>query len=441
MTLYGLRAAARVAIVIAATVLASSHWEPLPTGGAPAFSQTFDSTGAFMAPYLTRLRENTEILPDNEVRALWVVRDAITTPESVNRLVDFAVQTRFHILFVQVRGRGDAYYQSALAPPSPALKAPLTDFDPLSYLITVAHRSGIEVHAWLNIYYVWSDTKHAPPAGHVATTHPEWLLSDAKGTRMDHVPASKWKAQGIEGSFISPGVPEYRRHMVDVVHELVRNYEVDGIHLDYIRFPNKTYSYDPVSRSRFLLRYGVDPVELATNRASMQKMLGARTLAALDSIYSENRTVEVDSMVANIRIASGNKPLSAAVIADPVYARKDKGQDWPTWVHQRWVDFVVPMAYSIPPLEIEAKARVYNRLVGVEHVLIGLGVYDGLDEQLAESVGLLRQIPVAGYAIFSYNALRANREGASLIESAVLPADTTDADSTAADSTGEDEDN
>lgn len=436
------RAATRAAIVIVAAVLASSHWEPLPTGGAPAFSQQqVDSTGTFVAPYLTRLRENTEILPDNEVRALWVVRDAITTPESVNRLIDFAVQTRFHILFVQVRGRGDAYYQSALAPPSPALKAPLADFDPLRYLIDVAHRSGIEVHAWLNIYYVWSDTKHAPPAGHVVVTHPEWILSDAKGTRMDHVPSSKWKGQGIEGSFISPGVPEYRRHMVDVVHELVRNYEIDGIHLDYIRFPNKMYSYDAVSRSQFLLRYGVDPVELAGNRAGVQKMLGASTLAALDSIYSENRTQEVDSMVAAIHAAAGTKPLSAAVIADPVYARKDKGQDWPRWVHQDWVDFVVPMAYSIPPLEIEAKARVYNRLVGVDHVLIGLGVYDGLDEQLAESVGLLRDIPVAGYAIFSYNALRDNLEGASLIESAVLPADTTDADSTAADSTGEDEDN
>lgn len=411
-------------------------------GGAPAFSQQqVDSTGSFVAPYLTRLREHTEIQPDNEVRALWVVRDAITTPESVNRLVDFAVQTRFHILFVQVRGRGDAYYQSALAPPSPALKASLSDFDPLRYLITVAHRSGVEVHAWLNIYYVWSDPKHAPPAGHVVVTHPEWILSDAKGTRMDHVPSSKWKAQGIEGSFISPGVPEYRRHMVDVVHELVRNYDVDGIHLDYIRFPNKTYSYDPASRSQFLLRYGVDPVELSANRAGMQKMLGAGTLAALDSIYSVYRTVEVDSMVAAIHAAAGNKPLSAAVIADPVYARKDKGQDWPTWVHQDWVDFVVPMAYSIPPLEIEAKARIYNRLVGVEHVLIGLGVYDGLDEQLAESVGLLRDIPVAGYAIFSYNALRDNREGASLMESALLPADTTGADSTAADSTGEDEDN
>jgi uncharacterized lipoprotein YddW (UPF0748 family) len=436
----GFRAATRVAIVIAATVLASAHWEPLPSGGAPAFSQQqVDSTGAFVAPYLTRLRENTEILPDNEVRALWVVRDAITTPESVNRLVDFAVQTRFHILFVQVRGRGDAYYQSSLEPASPALKASLGDFDPLRYLLTVAHRSGIEVHAWLNIYYAWSDTRHAPPPGHVVLTHPEWILSDAKGTRMDHVPPSKWKAQGIEGTFISPGVPEYRRRMADVVRELVRAYDIDGIHLDYIRYPNKLYSFDPVSRSRFLLRYGIDPVELSNNRAGVQKMLGARTLASLDSIYSVNRALEVDSMVMAIHDAAGGKPLSAAVIADPAYARADKGQDWPVWVQQKWVDFVVPMAYSLPPLEIEAKARIYNRLVGVEHVLIGLGVYDGRDEFLAESVGLLRAIPVAGYAIFSYNALVDNVDGASLIENAVLPADTTEADSTDADSTGTDD--
>jgi uncharacterized lipoprotein YddW (UPF0748 family) len=427
---HAFRAATRAVLVIAATVLASNHWEPLPTGGAPAFSQTFDSTGAFLAPYLTRLLQNTEILPDNEVRALWVVRDAITTPESVNRLVDFAVQTRFHMLFVQVRGRADAYYQSTLDPPSPALKAPLSDFDPLRYLLTVAHRSGIEVQAWLNIDYAWSDTKHAPPPGHLVVSHPEWILCDAKGNRMDHVPASKWKAQGIEGTFLSPGVPEFRRHMANVVRELVRTYDVDGIHLDYIRYPNKTYSFDPASRSQFLLRYGVDPVDLARNRAGLEKMLGARTLAALDSVYSANRAEQVDSMVAAIHDAAGGKPVSAAVIADPAYARADKGQDWPTWVHRNWVDFVVPMAYSMPPLEVEAKARVYNRLVGVDHVLIGLGVYDGRDEFLAESVGLLRQIPVAGYAIFSYNALLENGDGASLIESAVLPADTTEADST-----------
>ena len=166
----GLRTATRAATLVVATLLASSHWEPLPTGGAPAFSQA-DSTPVFAPAYLARLLQNTEILPDNEVRALWVVRDALTSPESVSRLVDFAVQTRFHILFVQVRGRGDAYYQSAIDPPSTALKAPLSDFDPLRYLLTLAHREGIEVHAWLNIYYAWSDTKTPPPPTHVAN----WL--------------------------------------------------------------------------------------------------------------------------------------------------------------------------------------------------------------------------------------------------------------------------
>jgi uncharacterized lipoprotein YddW (UPF0748 family) len=133
-------------------------------------------------------------------------------------------------------------------------------------------------------------------------------------------------------------------------------------------------------------------------------------------------------MVSQIHRAAGGRAVSAAVIADPVVARIDKGQDWAGWVHQGWVDFVVPMAYSMPPLEIEQRARVYLRTVGVDRVLIGLGVYDGRDENLAESVLLLRGVGVAGYAIFSYNSLIENVDGAALIENAVLPPDTAAAD-------------
>ena len=425
---HGFRTATRAAILIAATLLASSHWEPLPTGGAPAFSQE-DSSAVFKTAYLTRLLRDTEILPDNEVRALWVVRDALTSPEAVGRVVDFAVQTRFHILFVQVRGRGDTYYQSALDPVSPTLKAPLADFDPLRYLLTLAHREGIAVHAWLNVNYVWSNAKQSPPPSHLVSRHPEWILSDARGVRMDKVPSSKWKSERMEGYFLSPAVAEFRTHMANVVHELVTTYPIDGIHLDYIRYPNKNYSFDPYSRSQFLLRYGVDPVELASNRKTLEKVVGPRTLAAMDSMQSVTRAQQIDSMVVAIHAACDGKPLSAAVIADPATARSDKGQDWPRWVHQGWVDFVVPMAYSMPPLEVEGRARIYNRLVGVDHVLIGLGVYDGRDEFLAESVSLLRDVPVAGYAIFSYNALDELVDGAELIANAVLPADTLDADS------------
>ena len=409
-------------------------------GGAPAFSQGVDSNDVFAPAYLARLLETTDVLPNNEVRALWVVRDAITTPESINRLVDFAVQTRFQILFVQVRGRGDAYYESALDPPASALTAPLADFDPLRYLIELAHREGIEVHAWLNVYFAWSNPKEAPPPSHLIARHPDWILTDARGVRMDRIPASRWKSERIEGYFLSPGVPALRTHMAAVVRELVSRYDVDGIHLDYIRYPNREYSYDPASRSRFMLKWGIDPVDLNGNRVALEKMVGAPALALMDSIYASDRVQQVDSMVMAIHAACPDRvALSAAVIADPIAARGDKGQDWARWVHKGWVDFVVPMAYSMPPLEIEYRAGIYKRTVGANHVLIGLGVYDGRDEYLAESVSLLRGVGLAGYAIFSYNALAEMIEGAALIEDAVLPVDSTNTDEDS-DSVGVDED-
>jgi len=86
------------------------------------------------------------------------------------------------------------------------------------------------------------------------------------------------------------------------------------------------------------------------------------------------------------------------------------------------------MAYNFPPLELESRAVIYNRMVGKDRWLMGLGVFDGRDEYLAESVELLREVGITGYAIFSYNVLEKNGFGAELIENALLPPDTTSAD-------------
>lgn len=430
----GFRTATLVTVLIASIWML---WEPLPPGGAPAFSQvTLADSFPGDIPYLERLQAVTQVYPNQELRALWVVRDALTTPESVTRLVDFAVQTRTQILFVQVRGRGDAFYRSDLDPPAAILSAPLKDFDPLAFLVTLARRAGISVHAWINVYLVWSNTDEAPPASHLMALHPDWLLTDARGRRMDQVPRSQWKKLGIEGWFVSPAQPQMRRHMADVVRELVDRYDVDGVHLDYIRYPNRTFAYDPVSRSRFAVRWGVDPAELAAgDRKELQKALGASGLSLADSLAASKRVGDVDSMVIAIRAACRGRALSAAVVGDPEDASREKAQYWARWVHQRWVDFVVPMAYNFPPLEVEYRAQVYNRLIGRSRYLVGLGVFDGRDEYLAESVQLLRGVGVMGYAIFSYNVLASDRYGAALMEEAVLPPDTTgmDADSTGVD--------
>ncbi len=419
-----MRAPSLIVTILFATALG---WAPIP----PAYSQADDEpdSSIFAPAYLALLRESTPILPNDEIRALWVVRDALTKPESVERLIDFAVQTRTHLLFVQVRGRADTFYRSAVDPPASILEAPLADFDPLAYLVTLAHRNGIAVHAWINVFLVWSDMKRTPPATHLAARHPDWLLTDASGVRMDRMPSSRWKKAGAEGWYAAPGSPAMRAHMTRVVRELVNGYPIDGVHLDYIRYPNRELSYHPQDRAAFAVKWGLDPAEVALgDRASLQRVIGGSALTLVDSLVAASRITNVDSMVIAIRAACGDKPLSAAVIPDPTEARRDRGQDWARWVHNRWVDFVVPMAYNSPPLELEHRATVYNRTVGRDRWLMGLGVFDGRDEYLAESVALLRGVGVSGFAIFSYNVLEREHYGAALMEEAVLPPDTSTAE-------------
>ncbi len=437
----GRRVALCASVVVAAIWTATARGpvfneEPVSSRRALSFvpAPAFADTALFPAPYLTSLKESTPILPDDEIRALWVVRDALTSPEKVSKMVDFAVQTRTQLLFVQVRGRADAFYRSAIEPPASILDAPIADFDPLAYLLTLAHRNGIAVHAWINVFLVWSDMSRTPPPTHLVARHPDWLLTDAGGTRMDRMPSSRWKKAGLEGWFASPGNRAMREHMARVVREIVSDYEVDGIHLDYIRYPNREFCFDPASRAAFAVKYGVDPALAAKgDRAALQRAIGAGALALVDSLYNEARVSDVDSMILSVKAACRQKPLSAAVVADPFTARHDKAQDWARWVNKGWMDFVVPMAYNFPPLELESRAVIYNRMVGKDRWLMGLGVFDGRDEYLGEAVELLRDVGITGYAIFSYNALEKKGFGAELLENALLPPDTTDADSTSTD--------
>src|SRR5262245_57215869 len=84
-----------------------------------------------------------------EMRGLWVVRTALVSPEAVDKVVDQASEAGFNALFVQVRGRGDAFYASKLVPRSALLEKQPASFDPLARLLERARDRGLEVHAWI----------------------------------------------------------------------------------------------------------------------------------------------------------------------------------------------------------------------------------------------------------------------------------------------------
>ena len=106
---------------------------------------------------------------------MWVQRGSLASPASILAAVEMAKAGRFNTLIVQVRGRGDAYYDSRYEPRPPVLAKQPASFDPLALMLERAHRAGLKVHAWVNVNLI---SEAEPPAArkHVVYTHPEWLM-------------------------------------------------------------------------------------------------------------------------------------------------------------------------------------------------------------------------------------------------------------------------
>ena len=370
--------------------------------------------------YLQTFRDGTSILPNSEIRAAWVVRYSLNSKEEVDRVIDYAERARFQLLFVQVRGRGDAFYRSQFEPPAQSLRVPVEQFDPLAYLLARADSTGIAVHAWVNVCYVWSDPASQPPPNHIVRRHPEWLVADRDGMRMDEVTVDVWQDRGLEGYYVSPAHSAMRRHTASVIKDIVAHYPVDGVHLDYIRYPGVDFDFSETARTGFALRYGIDPLALVDREPTVTHLLGDNGTSLFDSLYVEWRSAQIDSLIHLVRESIGDLPLSAAVIPEFYRAKLEKGQDWLRWVQNGDVDFVVPMAYAYKPAGLEQQMRTIKRTIGADRFLVGLPVYDGSDQYLGYSVSLLRREGIMGYALFSYNALAQERFSLQFLERVFL---------------------
>jgi len=162
-------------------------------------------------------------------------------------MIDLARANNLNAIFPEVRKIGDAYYISSTEPFASNIESGYTD--PLADIITKAHDTSggkqyIEVHAWLVPYRVWKDSVGTPPSNHVLIEHPEWQGQTNTGSTSDG------------SQYLDPGVPEVTDYLVDVALEIVQNYDVDGIHWDYFRYPGTTWGYNPTAITRFNALYG-----------------------------------------------------------------------------------------------------------------------------------------------------------------------------------------
>jgi uncharacterized lipoprotein YddW (UPF0748 family) len=132
-----------------------------------------------------------------ETRAVWVVRHVMTSPGRVDRAVEVAAECNVNTILAQVRGRGDAYYKSDIAPRAEALDGAPEEFDPLDRMIQRAHAAGMEVQAWMNVFLVWSAGALPSSPQHVVNAHPEWIAIRSDGTRLVEMVPTEFQEEKI----------------------------------------------------------------------------------------------------------------------------------------------------------------------------------------------------------------------------------------------------
>ena len=169
-----------------------------------------------------------------QTRALWVDPDSYATAEAADRTLARCARAGINTILPHVMYHGNLAFKSSHFHGRVLAN---DHFDPLDCLLRKAHAAGIQVQAWCCVYY----------EGAGRLSKPEWLTRSFDG-------------QPFEQVFLSPANPEVNPYLLPVITDLLA-YDIDGIHLDYIRYPGTAYDYSVAARKAFQASSGFDPMD------------------------------------------------------------------------------------------------------------------------------------------------------------------------------------
>jgi uncharacterized lipoprotein YddW (UPF0748 family) len=212
----------------------------------------------------------------------------------------------------------------------------------------------------------------------------------------------------IEGLYSSPAQPEIQEHIYSVWVDIAERYEVDGIHFDYVRYPNPEFDYSRVALERFR---AWDVPRLSSARArELDRAYARDPLAYVDALpgpWGQFRRAQITGLVE--RIYHGVKKrrpevtVSAAVFANADDAYRSRFQDWRGWLRDGIVDVVAPMAYTPDNEVFRDLIRTAVAAGGRDRVWAGIGIYRTTYQGTLEKIDILRDLGARGLVLFSYD--------------------------------------
>jgi uncharacterized lipoprotein YddW (UPF0748 family) len=376
-----------------------------------------------------------------QYRAFFV--DTYNTPlnngTDVAAVITHAQAANANVLLAQVRRRGDAWYLDT-SEPTPDGVSFADGFDPLRELLTQAHAAGIQVHAWVVLGAIWSQLTLPASPQHVFAQHgftgaglvpgranwltrtlqPDGALTSASGYRFG---TDFW---------LDFGHPDAAAYTASVVNQLVAQYDIDGLHLDRLQYPDPTNTgatpppgasvlaggtasvgYNEVSLARFRHRYGLTAEATpGADDAAWSDWRRAQVSALMRRIYLETIASKPQIQVSAGLVATGNSPSD-----DDQWNGTDAAshafQDWRAWLEEGILDIAVPLNFRQEHQAANADAfngwlawtrgHAYQRMA-----IIGLGAYENAIEgtlrQIRRTIEVVNGSTVPGVAIYSMGA-------------------------------------
>ncbi len=359
----------------------------------------------------------------NELRALWVLRTSLSSPESIATLVRSAKDHGFNTLFVQVRGRGDANYAGGPEPRAAELLRQPESFDPLATVLERGHAAGLRVHAWVNVNLISSAVDLPVAREHIIYRHPSWLMvpreiaqelaaiePESPGYVGKLARWTRTQPAEVEGLYASPILPEAADYIASIAGDLVRHYDVDGIHLDYARYPNDRFDYSrPAIREfRTWMRSRISD----SRRRIVDEQETIDLFAYPDAFPEEWRTFRTARMTALVnRVHAAVKRqragaiISVAAAPDIHDAVQRRLQDWSGWLDAGLVDAICPMAYATEPARFAEQVAAAREAAGTHPLWAGIGAYRLSPQETIDNIQAARRLGAAGVILFSYDSL------------------------------------
>jgi uncharacterized lipoprotein YddW (UPF0748 family) len=388
-----------------------------------------NSAGATVTPFATATPLVLAPVPTiasldaPELRAVWVdaFHDGFKTPQQVDDLVAWARAANLNALFVEVRRRGDAYYLNSIEPRAedPDL-AP--GFDALQYLISKAHQGPqrLQVHAWLATLPIWYQRTPPLAPNHAFNVH-GFTADPADSWLMYRDDGEAWAGNDSGGTYyLDPGNPAVQAYTTDVYVNLVRNYDVDGVHLDQVRYYEGDplrWGYNPTSVARFNAQFNRDPSTqpdptdpdwIAWRRDQVTALVGR--------IDTQVKAIKPNVAVTAAVVTWGRGPLTDADwLKQAPYAAVL--QDWRTWLKQGIVDYLLPMDYFRENTEQAGWFDTWTQwqvtYADRHGVVLGLGSYLNSQDGVLAQLSRARALGPLGIALYSYAVPTADLEDAS----------------------------